>query len=55
MLASRDRIAKSLVCFCFAVFGAQLSPAQTPTTWWPNPTTGLMWTGGHQQAPKGKA
>jgi hypothetical protein len=44
-MLQRYRIGMSFLGFCFAVSGAQLSPAQTPTTWWPDPSTGLMWTG----------
>jgi tetratricopeptide (TPR) repeat protein len=33
--------------FCLIGFGTQLSFAASkdPTTWWPDPSTGLMWTG----------
>jgi tetratricopeptide (TPR) repeat protein len=36
-----------LALFCFVVYGAQFSLAASkdPTTWWPDPSTGLMWTG----------
>jgi tetratricopeptide (TPR) repeat protein len=36
-----------LMYFCFAVCGAQFSFAASndPTTWWPDPKTGLMWAG----------
>lgn len=38
-----------LAVLCLVLFGSQLSFAQLssngPTTWWPDPSTGLMWTG----------
>ena len=44
----------SLVCLCFTVYGVMLSQAQTPTIWWPDPTTGLMWTGQASAGSKGQ-
>jgi len=38
----------SFVLLCLVILGAQLSLAgslKPPTTWWPDPSTGLMWTG----------
>ena len=39
------RVLSGLICFLG--FGAQFSAAapKTPTTWWPDPATGLMWAG----------
>ena len=36
-----------LVFFCLVVVGVQFSAAASkePTTWWPDPSTGLMWAG----------
>ncbi|MGO9318376.1 MAG: DUF1566 domain-containing protein [Terracidiphilus sp.] len=39
---------KTLVLLCIVACGAQFSLAETvtpPKTWWPDPKTGLMWTG----------
>jgi hypothetical protein len=39
---------KTLVLLCLVACGAQFSLAETftpPKTWWPDPKTGLMWTG----------
>jgi len=44
----RKHLSKDLFAlFCLVVLGAQLSTAASnqPTTWWPDPSTGLMWTG----------
>jgi tetratricopeptide (TPR) repeat protein len=45
MLASRYCIGRSLVCLCLTAISTKLLSAQAPTTWWPDPNTGLMWTG----------
>ena len=34
----------SLILLCLAVGGTELLRAQAPKTWWPDPTSGLMWT-----------
>lgn len=36
-----------LVLLCLVVFSTQLfaAPLKDPTTWWPDPSTGLMWAG----------
>jgi hypothetical protein len=49
MPASVPGFRTSLVLLWFAIAGAQCGLAQewtkNPTTWWPDPSTGLMWTG----------
>jgi len=49
MPVSKLTFRTALTLFCFAVAGAECSIAQEwrkdPTTWWPDPSTGLMWTG----------
>jgi hypothetical protein len=47
MLDLNFRLRTFLVLFCLVVCGAQFSCAASkePTTWWPDPSTGLMWTG----------
>ena len=54
MPSLKRRIGMSLVYFCLMAFGAQFLNAQTPTTWWPDPSTGLMWTGQVSAGPKGR-
>jgi hypothetical protein len=39
---------------CFLACGAGWLRAQEPTTWWPDPSTGLMWTGTVSTIPYGR-
>jgi hypothetical protein len=45
----QNRLLVPHLCLCLTVFCTQCCPAQEwtkdPTTWWPDPSTGLMWTG----------
>lgn len=58
MPALARRIGMNLVWLCLIACQAQHSRAQarhltqTATTWWPDPTTGLMWTGQAAEGPK---
>jgi tetratricopeptide (TPR) repeat protein len=54
MPGPRWRVGMWVVCLCFAVCEVRLSPAQTPSTWWPDPSSGLMWTGRANAGSKGK-
>ena len=58
MPALKCRLRTSLVIFCLAAFGAQSSSLaesrKASATWWPDPTTGLMWTGQASPAPWSK-
>ena len=49
MPASKPSFRAALTLLCLTVFGTQCCLAQEwtkdPTTWWPDPSTGLMWTG----------
>jgi hypothetical protein len=49
MLVSMATFRGAITLFCLAIAGAQCSSAQgwtkDPTTWWPDPSTGLMWAG----------
>lgn len=49
MYASKPSVSAVLALLCLTVFCAQCCPAQEwskiPTTWWPDPSTGLMWAG----------
>lgn len=47
MPVSYRRFQFLIALFCILGFGAQFSVAasKTPTTWWPDPTTGLVWAG----------
>jgi tetratricopeptide (TPR) repeat protein len=45
---TRPRLRDSFILLCLVACGAQFSLAgslKPPATWWPDPTTGLMWTG----------
>lgn len=55
MPALEHRMRPALNLLLAALVGAQFSAAATndPTTWWPDPTTGLMWAG--RQTQKGIA
>jgi tetratricopeptide (TPR) repeat protein len=41
----KRHLTAELLLLCLAVGGTQQLCAQNPTTWWPDPNTGLMWTG----------
>src|ERR1035438_5092015 len=44
----RGRFGALLFLLCFFIAGVQLGIGETPkvpTTWWPDPSTGQMWTG----------
>ena len=49
MSASKSSVSAVLAFLCLTVFRTQCCPAQEwsnkPTTWWPDPSTSLMWTG----------
>lgn len=48
MPASKCRLRTSFVVLCLSAFATQFSFAESskiPTTWWPDASTGLMWTG----------
>ena len=49
MSVSKSSVGAVLAFLCLIVFCAQCCMAQEwsnkPTTWWPDPSTGLMWTG----------
>ncbi len=52
MPASNRRVRALLVFLCYLTLAAFSSRAESPkgvTSWWPDPSTGLMWTG---QQPK---
>jgi len=54
MYPLRSAIRTAFALLFFAVAGKQCSLAQYPTNWWPDPSTGLMWTG-EMSAKKGSA
>ncbi len=49
MSVSNSLLRGSAFLLCLVSWGTILCPAQTspsgPTTWWPDPATGLMWAG----------
>jgi len=48
MSTSNRRLRAAVVFLCFSAFGAQFSHAassKNPATWWPDPSSGLMWAG----------
>jgi hypothetical protein len=55
MSASKSSVTAVLAFLCLTVFRTQCCPAQEwtkdPTTWWPDPSTGLMWTGQMHASP----
>jgi len=44
----KDRVGVLLIVLCLLLGGTQVGSSESPkvpTTWWPDPSTGLMWTG----------
>lgn len=48
MSVLKDRVGVLSIVLCLVVGGTQIGSSESPrvpTTWWPDPSTGLMWTG----------